>query len=137
MKHDSDDPAGQYFIDPNRHNNPDSAEEDCDAGGQYYRDWSDVFCAQEGVAHYGCPELFGDRLEWYNVETMPEQREPSIADLSVQELRKREILGEAKYGHPIDVHDGRKWLDEAIEECADQLQYLVALRERLKSLGLI
>jgi hypothetical protein len=46
-------------------------------------------------------------------------------------LRSRWATGRCKYDSGISYkqHDDfRLWLDEAIEECADQLQYLVAMK---------
>lgn len=36
--------------------------------------------------------------------------------------------GVRKYGHGLVLNDGHDWLAEAIEECVDQLQYLVAAK---------
>ena len=36
--------------------------------------------------------------------------------------------GEQKYGHGIIYDDGHDWLQEAIEECVDLLQYLCAAK---------
>jgi hypothetical protein len=56
-----------------------------------------------------------------------------------QEVKKviisRWKLGRKKYGEGISFHqsqDPEKWLDEAIEEAADLLQYLVAMKLRMK-----
>ena len=50
-------------------------------------------------------------------------------------IAKRQILGRTRYGHGI-TFDIKKtpveWVKEAIEECADQLQYLVALKLMLE-----
>jgi len=53
-----------------------------------------------------------------------------IAVKSVIESRWK--LGRKRYGIGINYNqknDIGEWLDEAIEECADQLQYLVAAKE--------
>jgi hypothetical protein len=46
-------------------------------------------------------------------------------------LAKRWEIGRKRYGKGITYKSGWdpvKWCQEAIEECADQLQYLVALK---------
>jgi hypothetical protein len=46
-------------------------------------------------------------------------------------LHERWITGRKRYGRGITFKSGWdpvKWCQEAIEECADQLQYLVALK---------
>ncbi len=53
-------------------------------------------------------------------------------------MKSRWILGREKYGEGITfktIRSGEKerWLDEAIEECADMLQYLVAFKLFLKN----
>jgi hypothetical protein len=46
-------------------------------------------------------------------------------------LNERWVVGRKRYGRGITYKSGWnpiKWCQEAIEECADQLQYLVALK---------
>ena len=53
-------------------------------------------------------------------------------------LESRWKLGRERYGEGISYKqckDPSKWLDEAIEEAADLLQYLVALKMRIKENG--
>ena len=93
-----------------------------DPEGEYFRehyplsDGDDVFCAKESIVV--------DNLRQNNTRTITDQ----VIDI----IHQRESKGMERYGHPIDPFDGREWIDEAIEECADQLQYLVAFREQIK-----
>jgi len=53
-----------------------------------------------------------------------------------RQLKSQMDKGVRKYGHGLIVSDGHDWLQEAIEECVDQLQYLVAAkleRDKCKS----
>jgi hypothetical protein len=46
-------------------------------------------------------------------------------------IKSRWAIGRKKYGLGIEYNqhsDIKFWIEEAIEECADQLQYLVALK---------
>jgi hypothetical protein len=54
---------------------------------------------------------------------------PSITDRVISVIRQREIKGWQTYGRALTAHDGRDTLQDAIEEAADLLQYLVKLRE--------
>lgn len=45
-------------------------------------------------------------------------------------IESRLRVGAEKYGEEINPLDGRDWLEEAIQECADQLVYLCT--EKLK-----
>lgn len=64
----------------------------------------------------------------------PLQESETLTDIekySIDILRSRFATGRKKYGVGIltEQHaDPIDWVDEAIEECADQLQYLVALK---------
>lgn len=97
-----------------------------DPGGEYYREGyelnsevDDVFCAKEGLTVAEVKHIF----------------RPSITRQVIEVILEREKKGTRKYGHPIDPFDGRDWLNEAIEECADMLQYLVTAREKLSGRG--
>ena len=74
------------------------------------------FCAEECIVVDNC------------LQNYPE----TITDQVIEVIHQREKKGRQKYGHPIDPFDGRDWLEEAIEECADMLQYLVTFREKLR-----
>jgi len=53
-------------------------------------------------------------------------------------INERWILGRQRYNEGIDFTQGRDpmvWIQQAIEECADQLQYLVALKLLLNRKG--
>lgn len=45
-----------------------------------------------------------------------------------RQMESQMSKGELKYGHGIILDDGHDWLQEAIEECVDQLQYLCAAK---------
>ena len=53
----------------------------------------------------------------------------------IRVINSRWALGRSKYGEGMDVSqnpDPLNWVQEAIEECADQFQYLVALKLSLQ-----
>lgn len=51
-------------------------------------------------------------------------------DSILEMIKDRLRIGAEKYGEEIDPNDGRDWLEEAIQECADMLVYLCT--EKLK-----
>ena len=53
---------------------------------------------------------------------------PTITDLVHEVIRQREVIGMATYHRPLRAGDGRDTLQDAIEEAADLLQYLVKLK---------
>jgi hypothetical protein len=55
-----------------------------------------------------------------------------ITDHLCERLQQCSMRGQAKYGHSIDRPDLSlaDWLQHAVEECADQLQYLEAARRQ-------
>jgi len=64
--------------------------------------------------------------------------ETEIAVMQVMQSRRR--LGRERYGEGISYLQGDDpliWVQQAIEECADQLQYLVALKLRLQKGGML
>ena len=58
----------------------------------------------------------------------------SIADLVRAEIEKRVAVGIERYSRPLQTNDGGDGLQDSIEECADQLFYLVKEREERKDL---
>ena len=78
-----------------------------------------TFCAEEG---YGV-SITGEN-----------QPRKTITDEVVEIIRQREHKGYRTYRKPLIGDDKTlvAWLTDAIEECADQLQYLVAARSVLK-----
>jgi len=58
-------------------------------------------------------------------------------ETEVKRMLEHQIAkGKSRYGHGLVLNDGHDWLVEAIEECVDQLQYLVAAKlERDKHKG--
>lgn len=93
-KHDSRDPAGEYYV------------------PGYELERESQFCACEGAG-------------LNNIKS-------PVSDIVMNEVQARIDLGKDRYGHEIDINDGREWLNEAIEEAIDQVFYLVAFREWLK-----
>tara|TARA_B100001123_G_C15180155_1_gene975035 strand:- start:522 stop:695 length:174 start_codon:yes stop_codon:yes gene_type:complete len=45
-------------------------------------------------------------------------------DVILKMIEARLRVGAEKYGEEINPQDGRDWLEEAIQECADMLVYL-------------
>ena len=87
-----------------------------DPGGEYIikgnKVYSEDFCAQEGIT----------------CSITGEVRDKTITDLVVEVIREREKVGYKTYNKPLLGEDKTmiEWLKEARDECADQLQYLVA-----------
>lgn len=90
-----------------------------DPAGEYYRDPSDHYCAEEGAA--------------YAVDDTYDYNPLTITDLVHEVINQREIIGQATYGRPLLAGDGRDTLQDAIEEAADLLQYLVKLKVERES----
>lgn len=58
--------------------------------------------------------------------------QPAVADLVRADLESRKAFGVAKYGVPLQAHNGRDALKDAYEEALDLCCYLrQALEERL------
>ena len=112
-----------------------------------------VFCADEGAdveytikaygPHYDKNGVFkigvyskDDGSTYYNPLTNPEAWErftkgttqQTITDLVHEVIVQRERIGMATYHRPLTAFDGRDTLQDAIEEAADLLQYLVKLK---------
>ena len=54
----------------------------------------------------------------------------------IKVIKSRWELGRERYGEGISYKQSESilnWVDQAIEECADQLQYLVALKLRIEN----
>ena len=71
------------------------------------------FCAEEGAYEADPP------VKWTS---------PTITDMVIDIIRQREKIGIATYHRPLLAGDGRNTLQDAIEEAADLLQYLVKLK---------
>jgi len=82
----------------------------------------DVFCADDEFLREKVNKVASD----YHPEhwTAPK----TITDLTHEVLNQREIIGRATYHRPLLAGDGRDTLQDAIEEAADLLQYLVKLK---------
>ena len=116
MKRDSDDPEGEFQRENYRLN-----------------EVNDVFCAREEVVGRitqltdGVPKRIIDKFKRHLVG------EPTITDLVHEVINQRERIGQATYGRPLLAGDGRDTLQDAIEEAADLLQYLVKLKVERES----
>ena len=64
----------------------------------------------------------------YTLDGRPYPPIPTITDLTHEVINQREIIGRATYHRPLLAGDGRDTLQDAIEEAADLLQYLVKLK---------
>lgn len=47
-----------------------------------------------------------------------------IADLAVEDIKKRKIMGKKKYGVPLRANNGRNAIQDAYEEAQDMMLYL-------------
>ena len=52
-------------------------------------------------------------------------------DKILKMIEDRLEVGRKKYGTEVNPFDGRDWLQEAIEECADMLVYLCTAKIKL------
>ena len=80
----------------------------------------DVFCAD------GAPYCWTDADGVTVLSDTPRQQ--TITDLVHEVIVQREKIGMATYHRPLTAFDGRDTLQDAIEEAADLLQYLVKLK---------
>ena len=53
----------------------------------------------------------------------------AIQDLVIADIRERKLMGIAKYGTPLQAHNGRDALVDAYQEALDLCQYLRQLIE--------
>jgi hypothetical protein len=60
---------------------------------------------------------------------------PSVWDLVIDDMRERDLLGRAKYGTPLQPHNGRQSLIDAYQEALDQVVYLRTEIEERKRLS--
>ena len=51
-----------------------------------------------------------------------------IADLVIEDIKKRKKMGKAKYGVPLRANNGRDALQDLAEELMDAIQYLKQLQ---------
>lgn len=56
-------------------------------------------------------------------ENIPIEK-PHIADIVIEEMKKRKEFGIKKYGVPLQPYNGRSALQDAYEEALDLAQYL-------------
>jgi hypothetical protein len=60
---------------------------------------------------------------------------PAIWDLVIADMRERDKVGRARYGTPLQAHNGRDALVDLSEELLDGMAYCKQLQEELKCLG--
>lgn len=116
MKHDPTDPAGEYYRE-SRHS----------------YELNDVFGDQGGTWHE--VGTMDDPRGWHGRDPMLEPGwAETITDKAIKLLREREEAGYETYNKALwgDEKTAIEWLTEAIEECADQLQYLLAVKYQLE-----
>jgi hypothetical protein len=63
--------------------------------------------------------------ELMKAEPPPVQNEkPAVWSLVMADMRARDEFGRAKYGTPLQPHNGRDWLADAYQEALDLCVYL-------------
>lgn len=99
-----------------------------DPDGEYERENYNLnqFCAEEGASYDAAKE-------WYDFvppDKCGNEASPvtTITDLVHEVIDQRATIGMATYHRPLSAGDGRDTLQDAIEEAADLLQYLVKLK---------
>lgn len=67
-----------------------------------------------------------------SVQPMPVRNDlPAVWDLVIEEMRQRDALGRQRYGTPLQPHNGRDSLRDALDEALDLVVYLrTAIYER-------
>ena len=56
---------------------------------------------------------------------------PAVWDLVIEDMRQRDVTGRARYGTPLQPHNGRDALVDAYQEALDLVVYLrQAIEER-------
>jgi len=93
-----------------------------DPGGEYYRE-SSQYCAEEGHIPIKDRPFLPDK---------PKTVTDHVHDLLLQ----REIIGQSVHHRPLfhDVRSALEWMEEALEEEVDKLQYLMAAYLALKDM---
>jgi len=104
----------------------------------------DCYCAQEGWSQVETQEdTFANRAEGWEVSAdittlgddtcAGEFARETVTQQAIALILEREKMGTRTYGKPLfaDAKSFLAWADDAIDEAADQLQYLIAMREAL------
>jgi hypothetical protein len=95
---------------------------------------------------FSARESYDAAKEWYDFDPPKEEDEvtrlqrilfgpKTITDLVHKVIDQREKIGMATYHRPLLAGDGRDTLQDAIEEAADLLQYLVKLKVEREGTG--
>jgi hypothetical protein len=81
---------------------------------------------------FGKPIVFGDMSTYIKAQPPPaENNNPAVWDLVIADMKERSAFGVAKYGTPLQPHNGRDPLTDAYQEALDLAVYLrQALYER-------
>jgi hypothetical protein len=66
-----------------------------------------------------------DRYGSVTIVPLAEHYEPTSGVRAMEAILERTRRGVATYGHPLRPYNGRDSLQDAVEECADLLQYLL------------
>ena len=103
--------------------NPDDPEDEFERRNYRLNNMvDDVFCARESF--YSLEQAEADEAAVREMFS----KSKSITDLVHEVINQREKIGMAIYHRPLTAFDGRDTLQDAIEEAADLLQYLVKLK---------
>jgi hypothetical protein len=65
-------------------------------------------------------------------QPLPVKGEESVHDAAIKLLESRRQLGIKRYGRQLETHNGRDASQDAVEECADLLVYLIQMRMEQK-----
>jgi hypothetical protein len=104
-----------------------------DPGGEYERDAGfGMYFADDPAPFYDRPWTAQDYVDYVMHGVRGVKREKKIHELVQEEITKRHVVGKVNHDRPFtkDTYDDN--LQQAIEECADMLFYLIAERESRK-----
>ena len=109
-----------------------------DPGGEYYRE-SSKYCAEEGHIEpvVGRITQLTHTAPLKDRPFLHQREKPKTVTQHVHELLvQREIIGREVHHRPLfhDVRSALEWMEEALEEEADKLQYLMAAYLKLKEI---
>lgn len=75
------------------------------------------------------------RIDPTRVQAAPLPGDTPVWDLVIEDMRKRDHLGRAKYGTPLQTNNGRDFLLDAYQEALDLTVYLRGAIEERDKLG--
>ena len=95
----------------------------------------DCFCSQEGYFMIETQDepISADITTLGDDTCAGEFKRETVTQQAIALILEREKMGTRTYGKPLfaDAKSFIAWADDAIDEAADQLQYLIAMREAL------